>query len=113
MGSSSYVLAGLGNPEALWSASHGAGRRLSRGEALKGNNAEFEEFMRTYRVVTPVDFNRQDLRQRPDIIARKLDEIKTEAPYAYKDVGAVVETLSQAGIAKPVAELRPMMTIKG
>ena len=113
MGSSSYVLVGLGNPEALWSASHGAGRRLSRGEALKGNNAEFEKFMRTFRVVTPVDFNRQDLRQRPDIIARKLEDIKTEAPYAYKNVEAVVATLNEAGIAKPVAELKPIMTIKG
>jgi len=113
MGSSSYVLVGQGNPEALWSASHGAGRRLSRGEALKGNDTEFEEFMRTYHVVTPVDFNRQDLRQRPDIIARKLEDIKTEAPYAYKNIEAVVETLNQAGIAKPVAELKPIMTIKG
>lgn len=31
MGSSSYLLRGMGNPDALWSASHGAGRRLSRG----------------------------------------------------------------------------------
>ena len=80
---------------------------------MKGNNAEFEEFMRTYRVVTPVDFNRQDLRQRPDIIARKLEDIKTEAPYAYKNIEAVVATLDQAGIAKPVAELKPIMTVKG
>ncbi|MFQ9653743.1 MAG: RtcB family protein [Enterocloster sp.] len=30
-GESSYLLRGMGNPQSLWSASHGAGRRLSRG----------------------------------------------------------------------------------
>ncbi|MFR2693162.1 MAG: RtcB family protein [Enterocloster bolteae] len=30
MGSSSYLMRGMGNPQSLWSASHGAGRRLSR-----------------------------------------------------------------------------------
>jgi tRNA-splicing ligase RtcB (3'-phosphate/5'-hydroxy nucleic acid ligase) len=36
MGSSSFIMAGLGNPEALSSASHGAGRALSRGQASRG-----------------------------------------------------------------------------
>ena len=36
-----------------------------------------------------------------------------EAPSAYKDVDMVVETVSQAGIAKKVAQLRPVAVIKG
>jgi len=36
-----------------------------------------------------------------------------EAPYAYKGIGPVVETLTAAGLASPVAELTPLMTIKG
>ncbi len=36
-----------------------------------------------------------------------------EAPNAYKDVNAVVETVTQAGIARKVARLRPLAVIKG
>jgi len=36
-----------------------------------------------------------------------------EAPFAYKGVGPVVETLREAGLAEPVAELRPLLTVKG
>lgn len=113
MGASSFILVGQGNAEALWSASHGAGRSLSRGDAVKGHDEEFAEFMRRFRVVTPVDLRRQDIRMRRDIVEQKLADIKQEAPHAYKGIGPIVETLTQAGIAKPVAELVPLMTIKG
>ena len=95
------------------SASHGAGRVLARGEAMRGHDKEFKEFMERFRVVTPVDFRRPDIRNRPDIFERKLDEIRQEAPYAYKGIGPVIETLTQAGLATTVAELTPLMTIKG
>ena len=36
-----------------------------------------------------------------------------EAPHAYKDVDAVVNVVTQAGIAKKVARLRPVAVIKG
>jgi tRNA-splicing ligase RtcB len=42
MGSSSFVLAGLGNPDAIDSASHGAGRALSRGQASRAGCGTFE-----------------------------------------------------------------------
>jgi tRNA-splicing ligase RtcB len=42
-----------------------------------------------------------------------LEEIRQEAPYAYKGIGPVIETLSGAGMAKTVAELVPLMTVKG
>lgn len=107
------MLVGQGNSESLASASHGAGRSLSRGDALKGHDAEFEEFMKTFRVVTPTDLRRQDIRSRRDIIDKKLDDIKQEAPHAYKGIGAIIQTLSDAGIARPVVELKPLMTVKG
>jgi tRNA-splicing ligase RtcB len=113
MGASSFVLAGQGNSGSLCSASHGAGRSLSRGDALKGHEEEFRRFLERFRVVTPVDLRRQDLKLRRDIVAKKLDEIKQEAPFAYKGIGAIVQTLTDAGIARPVAELVPLMTIKG
>ena len=47
------------------------------------------------------------------VSAEVLEDIKKEAPFAYKDIGPVVDTLKEAEIATPVAELRPIMTIKG
>lgn len=113
MGASSFILAGQGNPEALSSASHGAGRSLSRGEAMRGHEEEFRRFLERFRVVSPLDLRRPDVRLRRDIVQKKLDEIKQEAPHAYKGIGPVVDTLTGAGLARPVAELTPLITIKG
>jgi tRNA-splicing ligase RtcB len=113
MGASSFILVGQGNAEALWSASHGAGRALPRGEAARGHDEEFRRFLEAFRVVTPVDFRRPDIRMRRDILEKKLADLKQEAPYAYKGIGPIVETLSRASIARPVAELAPLMTVKG
>lgn len=113
MGASSFVMAGQGNPEALSSASHGAGRALSRGDAARGHEDEFQRFLDRFRVVSPLDLRRPDVRLRRDIVQKKLDEIKQEAPHAYKGIGPVVDTLTGAGLARPVVELTPLMTIKG
>jgi tRNA-splicing ligase RtcB (3'-phosphate/5'-hydroxy nucleic acid ligase) len=113
MGASSFVLAGQGNPESLSSAAHGAGRSLSRGDALRHGEEEFRRFLERFRVVGPLDLRRPDVRLRRDIVQRKLDEIRQEAPHAYKGIGPVVDTLAGAGLARPVVELTPLMTIKG
>ena len=102
-----------GKREALFSASHGAGRALSRGEAVKGHDEEFEEFLARFRVVTPVDLPPPGRAIRRDIVEKKLADIKQEAPFAYKGIGPIVDTLTAAGIARPVAELTPLMTMKG
>jgi tRNA-splicing ligase RtcB len=80
---------------------------------MKGFEREFEEFMQRFRVVTPVDFRRQDIRNRRDIMEKKLGELKQEAPFAYKGIGPVIETIVDSGMARPVAELAPIMTVKG
>jgi tRNA-splicing ligase RtcB len=113
MGASSFILVGQGNSESLWSASHGAGRRLSRGDALKCRDDEFRRFLEAFRVVTPVDFRRPDIQMRRDIVAKKLEDVKQEAPFAYKGIGPIIQTLKQAQIARAVVELTPILTIKG
>lgn len=113
MGASSFILAGQGNREALFSASHGAGRALSRGAAIHGYDTEFEDFLKRFRVVTPVDFRRVEVKSRRDIVEQKLAELKQEAPFAYKGIGPVIETLVGAKMARPVVELTPLMTVKG
>ena len=80
---------------------------------MRGYDDEFRKFMEEFRIVTPTDLRRPDVRSRPDILSKKLEEIKQEAPFAYKGIGPVVNTLTAAGIARPVVELVPIMTIKG
>lgn len=112
MGSSSYLLRGMGNPDSLWSASHGAGRRLSRGEAIHGNDREFKEFMKKYHIVTPIDPDRSDLKGRNDILKKWEDAIRSEAPYAYKDIDQVVKVHEEHGMAELVARMEPVFTVK-
>ena len=68
MGSASFVMEGCGNTEALKSASHGAGRSLSRGKALKHDEATFQEFLKKFRIITPIDPKRRDIKSRKDIL---------------------------------------------
>lgn len=109
MGSSSFLLAGLGNPEALQSASHGAGRVLSRGQAMQQEDSGFQHFLDSHTVVTPLDFSRA----RADIAREKRKALQQERPEAYKNIQAIIGTLQGAQMALPVAELEPLLTIKG
>ena len=112
MGSSSYLMRGMGNPQSLWSASHGAGRRLSRGEAIHGNDREFKEFMKKFHIVTPIDPDRSDLKGRNDILKKWEETIRSEAPYAYKDIHQVVKVHEEHGMAGLVARMEPVFTVK-
>jgi tRNA-splicing ligase RtcB len=101
MGVGSYVLAGLASSEAasFSSACHGAGRAMSRTAAAK---------LWKGRQV-------QDELRAQSIIVKSLSTrgIAEEAPGAYKDVTAVVLAAEQAGLAKRVARLKPLVCIKG
>ncbi len=113
MGAPSFILAGLGNRQSLFSASHGAGRGLSRGDALKQDEQKFKDFITRFKVVTPIDPNRNDIKSRPDILKKWEDELKSEAPYAYKDISPIIQTHIDHGMAKPVAMMEPILTVKG
>ncbi len=112
MGSSSYLLRGLGSADALWSASHGAGRKKSRGDAMKGNDEAFRQFMEKFHVVTPIDPHRNDLKGRADILKKWEEAIRAEAPYAYKDIDEVIAVHTAHDMAAPVARLEPVLTVK-
>ncbi|WP_131737977.1 RtcB family protein [Actinomadura roseirufa] len=113
MGASSFVLRGHGDPRTLASACHGAGRRVPRGAAARGDDAELEAFLREFRVVTPLDHRNPVVARRSDVMAAWRRDLKQEAPWAYKDIGPVVSSLRGGGVAAPVAELRPLLTVKG
>jgi tRNA-splicing ligase RtcB len=107
MGDYSYVLAGLGNQDALQSACHGAGRQMSRGKAMK---AEVDERLR---IVTPLDPESLQVRSRKDILKKYEQRLAEESPAAYKPVAPIIETVQEAGIANPVVRLKPLLTVKG
>jgi tRNA-splicing ligase RtcB len=102
MGTQSYILAGVGKAEAeraFSSACHGAGRRMSRHQALK-----------QWRGQAVVD----DLATRGILIrSPSWRGVAEEAPGAYKDVGAVVDAADHAGLARKVARLEPLVCVKG
>jgi tRNA-splicing ligase RtcB len=47
------------------------------------------------------------------IRSRSMRGVAEEAPGAYKDVAAVVEAADQAGLARTVARLEPIICVKG
>ena len=110
MGAASYLLAGTGNAEALCSACHGAGRSLSRG---KSRHVDPGDTFERLRVVTPIDPTAPEVRLRRDVLAEYHDRLREEAPYAYKDITPVVQTVEDASIARRVARMWPLLTIKG
>jgi tRNA-splicing ligase RtcB len=101
MGTHSAIMAGVGDEEerAFASACHGAGRQLSRHQALKRWQGR--------QVVNELAAG--------GIIIRSpsMRGVAEEAPGAYKDIGAVVEAAHQAGLARKVALLAPVVCIKG
>jgi tRNA-splicing ligase RtcB len=101
MGTASWVLVGTeaSMQRSFGSSCHGAGRVMSRHKAKKEVRGE-------------------KLRQELEaggihIRAGSMSGLAEEAPQAYKDVDAVVETVSGAQIARKVARLRPVAVIKG
>jgi len=101
MGTASWILAGTrASAElAFSSACHGAGRAMSRHQAL-----------RRWRGRQVVD----ELAARGILIrSPSLRGIAEEAPGAYKDVTAVVDAAEKAGLAGKVARLAPLICIKG
>ena len=112
MGSSSYLMLGQGNENSLCSACHGAGRLIGRGAAMQVDDKEIEEFIRNFRIVTSVNPNDASVKGRRDILGKWKAQLKQEAPMTYKNITPVVETLKEAQIAQPVAELFPVLTVK-
>ena len=101
MGTPSAIMAGsASHPEhAFASSCHGAGRRLSRHQALKRWHGR--------QVV-------DELRARGIIVkSPSMRGVAEEAPGAYKDSTAVVEAAHQAGLSRKVATLEPLLCIKG
>jgi tRNA-splicing ligase RtcB len=113
MGAASYLLAGEGREDALESACHGAGRALSRGRAAHVPRTTFEQAIERLRVVGPIDPRSPAIARRRDILESYEKRVMEEAPYAYKAVEPVIDSIADAAIARKVARLFPLCTVKG
>jgi tRNA-splicing ligase RtcB len=101
MGTASWVLLGTETSmaQSFGSTCHGAGRVMSRKRAKKSIRG---------------DALKRELEAKGiHIFAGSMPGLAEEAPEAYKDVDAVVEVVSKAGIARKVARLKPLSVIKG
>ncbi len=93
MGASSFIVEGLGNPDSFASASHGAGRTMSRGEAKR-------------------TFSLEDLEaQTAGIECRKDAGVIDEIPGAYKNIDEVMARQSDLVTIKH--RLRQVVCVKG
>jgi len=101
MGTSSWVL--RGNEKAMelsfGSTAHGAGRFLSRAEALRRHRgSEVKRGLESKGIM---------------LVAADIGVVAEEAPDAYKSVDAVVDVSDRLGLATKVAKLRPIGVVKG
>lgn len=113
MGAASFLLAGEGSELALESACHGAGRALSRGRATHVSREVFTRAMEKLRVVGPIDPRSPKLARRRDILEKYEKRVMEEAPYAYKPVEPIIDSVEDAHVARKVARLFPLCTVKG
>ena len=89
MASPTYIVRGLGNPESLNSAAHGAGRVMSRTKAFKTLDREKWMALMKKKGVT--------------LLSAGLDE----APMVYKDINEVMNY--QSDLVEPIAQFHPKM----
>lgn len=93
MGAKTYIAKGLGNKDSFFSCSHGAGRAMSRTQALK--------------TFTVADHQAATL----GVYCDKTVSVLDETPAAYKDIDAVME--SQCDLVEPVLKIKQIVCVKG
>lgn len=99
-GTASYLVAAHAGPEANYSVAHGAGRKMSRADALRRGRSKHtvEELRRTPVGSLVVCGDRQLLFE--------------EAPTAYKRIEQVIADLVEHKLATPIATTVPLVTYK-
>jgi len=93
MGTRSYIVEGLGNPQSFQSCSHGAGRKMGRNQAKKTFDMD--------------DFAKQTV----GVDCRKDEGVLDEIPGAYKSIDKVME--DQKDLVRPIHTLKQFICIKG
>lgn len=93
MGVRSYIVRGKGNVESFCTCSHGAGRVMSRGEAIKKISLE------------------EHIQDTQGVECKKDASVLDESPKAYKDIDAVMK--AQEDLVEIVHTLKQVLCVKG
>jgi tRNA-splicing ligase RtcB len=112
--SRSYILVGRETGVAnYYTVNHGAGRAMSRTRAR--STISMEEFSQslTYREAELAALPFELPVQQVMLNKRNLKEVVDEAPDAYKEARAIIDSVVGAGLAEVVAECLPVACIKG
>ena len=104
MGTASYIVRGLGNPESFMSCSHGAGRRMSRVAASTTLTVEECD-----KAMDGIVCERWHKYRGFGKAKGRLD--LSEAPQAYKDIEDVIA--SERDLVEPLVRLVPLASLKG
>jgi len=105
MGTASYIVRGLGNPDSFMSCSHGAGRKMSRVAASM--NLTVEECDKAMEGIVCERWGKYTGFSRK--VKGKLD--LSEAPQAYKDIESVID--AERDLVEPLVRLVPLASLKG
>ena len=105
MGTASYIVRGLGNPESFESCSHGAGRRMSRVAA--SSTLTVEECDKAMEGIVCERWHKYTGFSRK--AKGKFD--LSEAPQAYKDIETVID--AERDLVEPLVRLVPLASLKG
>lgn len=95
-GTRSYITEGLGNPDSFMSCSHGAGRVMSRTEAVRTLDLEKEKAM---------------MEEKGIVHALRCQKDLEEAASAYKNIDEVMA--NQTDLTRIITSLEPIAVIKG
>ena len=93
MGARTYIVEGLGNPDSFHTCSHGAGRAMSRTQAVKQFTVE------------------DHIKATEGVECLKDESVLDETPAAYKDIESVME--AQSDLVRPLIRLKQFLNVKG
>jgi len=99
-GTPSWILTGAGENASLASVAHGAGRRMGRSEARGKIKARYRR-----RELVRTDLGGRVICDDPDLLYE-------EHPDAYKAIEPIIDTIVRARLARPIASLIPLLTVK-
>lgn len=103
MGTSSYIVQGLGNPESFMSCSHGAGRKMSRSAAT--NTFAVSDCDKAMEGIVCERWSKHKFgpnKGKADL---------SEAPQAYKDIEQVI--MDENDLVRPLVRISPLCNLKG
>jgi tRNA-splicing ligase RtcB (3'-phosphate/5'-hydroxy nucleic acid ligase) len=98
VGGDAYIISNsMGNPESLYTVSHGAGRLIRKDKAIdlyKNNNLD------------------ESMKYKIKLFRYGVDQIEGQNPLAFKDMDVIMKTLEKFNLSSPISKLRPIASLK-